>query len=108
MFESSGPNPDGTWSYFADEAGQLPLNKTAIAALGETGGSFWTSRDWHIAHCLFYWHKYYRMRETGVVLEERFDTMHHIQHCTRLIRNPVPDHFFLIKVPVMMNSSIDA
>ncbi|KAF7516099.1 hypothetical protein G7054_g14293 [Neopestalotiopsis clavispora] len=74
-------------------------------ALGEAGGSFWASRDWHVVHCLYYWRKYARMRRTGTVMEARFDSEAHVEHCTRLIRKPAPDHFFLIEVPVMMNSS---
>ncbi|KAF4587168.1 hypothetical protein GQ602_003861 [Ophiocordyceps camponoti-floridani] len=106
-FDRSGPGPEGQWSYFADKAGTVPLSTAEMARLGETDGSFWASRDWHIVHCLFYWQKYIRMRETGVIMEQRFDTIHHVKHCSRLIRNPVPDHFFLIEVPVRMNSSMD-
>ncbi|RDA95408.1 hypothetical protein CP533_3436 [Ophiocordyceps camponoti-saundersi (nom. inval.)] len=106
-FDKSGPGPNGQWSYFADKAGIEPLTTSQMAGLGETGGSFWASRDWHIVHCLFYWQKYVRMRETGVVMEERFDSLDHVKHCSRLIRNPIPDHFFLIEVPVRMNSSMD-
>lgn len=104
-FDRSGPGPEGSWSYFADEAGLLPLTPSAVAALGEAGGSFWASRDWHVVHCLYYWRKYARMRRTGAVMEARFDSEAHVEHCTRLIRKPAPDHFFLIEVPVMMNSS---
>lgn len=104
-FEHAGPGVDGAWSYFADEDGQEPLNKTEIAALGGEGASFWVSRDWHIAHCLFYWQKYIRMRETGVIMEASFDTIHHAKHCTRLVMNPKPDHSLLIEVEVRMNSS---
>ncbi|KAI1406923.1 hypothetical protein F5Y13DRAFT_207170 [Hypoxylon sp. FL1857] len=107
-FDEAGPGPQGEWGYFADEEGTIPLNRTEVAALGETDGSFWASHDWHVVHCLFYWQKYHRMRDTGVVMEERFDSLRHVKHCGRLIRNPTPDHFFLIEVPVMMNSSKDA
>ncbi|KAL6808387.1 hypothetical protein V8C40DRAFT_278849 [Trichoderma camerunense] len=86
-FDKAGPGPDGAWAYFADQEGKVPLNRSEVAALGDKGGSFWASRDWHI---------------------ERFDSLHHVQHCVRLIRNPTPDHFFLIEVPVTMNSSKDA
>ncbi|PFH62853.1 hypothetical protein XA68_11634 [Ophiocordyceps unilateralis] len=106
-FDRSGPGPGGQWSYFADKAGNVPLDRTEMARLGETKGSFWASRDWHIVHCLFYWQKFVRIRNTGVVMEERFDNLDHVKHCSRLIRNPVPDHFFLIEVPVRMNSSMD-
>ncbi|ETS82905.1 hypothetical protein PFICI_04781 [Pestalotiopsis fici W106-1] len=104
-FDRSGPGPDGSWGYFADEAGTIPLSADEVAALGETGGSFWASRDWHVVHCLYYWRKYARMRHTGAVMEARFDNEAHVEHCTRLIRKPAPDYFFLIEVPVMMNSS---
>ncbi|KAK4443532.1 hypothetical protein QBC34DRAFT_310822, partial [Podospora aff. communis PSN243] len=100
--------PDGGWDYFADENGTVKLDIEQIAALAEVGGSFWASRDWHIVHCLFYWQKYTRMRFTNLIMEERFDGVHHVKHCARLIRNPVPDHFFLIEVQVTMNSSKDA
>lgn len=107
-FDKAGPGPDGAWAYFADQEGKVPLNRSEVAALGDKGGSFWASRDWHIVHCLFYWQKYHRMRYTKIIMEERFDSLHHVQHCVRLIRNPTPDHFFLIEVPVTMNSSKDA
>ncbi|POR31341.1 Uncharacterized protein TPAR_08443 [Tolypocladium paradoxum] len=107
-FDRSGPGPNGAWSYFADKDGKIPLNKTEVSVLGETGGTFWASRDWHVVHCLFYWQKYWRMRDTGVVMEARFDKLSHVKHCSRLIRNPVPDHFFLVEVPVTMNSSEEA
>ncbi|GAW18400.1 hypothetical protein ANO14919_078750 [Xylariales sp. No.14919] len=104
-FDRAGPGANGAWEYFADSNGTSLLTRHEIGLLGETGSSFWTSRDWHIAHCLFYWQKYHRMRITNIVMEKRFDTMHHIKHCSRLARNPVPDHFFLIEVPVQMNST---
>ena len=106
-FDRAGPGPEGQWSYFTHGNGTVPLTRAEIAALGETGGSFWCSRDWHIAHCVFYWQKYKRMRETGAVMEARFDSLKHVQHCSRLILAPSPDYFFLIEVPVRMNGSID-
>lgn len=104
-FDRSGPNADGSWGYFADAEGLFPLSADQVAALGERGGSFWASRDWHVVHCLYYWRKHQRMRATNAVMEARFDSEAHVEHCTRLIRKPAPDHFFLIEVPVMMNSS---
>jgi hypothetical protein len=106
-FERAGPGPDGAWEYFLDENGTVPLSKPQIAALGETGGAFWAARDWHIAHCVFYWQKLVRMRDTGAIMEARFDTLEHAKHCGQLILKPVPDHLLLLEVPVMMNSSGD-
>lgn len=107
-FDRAGPGEHGEWAYFADEQGRVPLTKADLGLLGDTGGKFWVSRDWHIAHCLFYWQKYHRMRQTGAVMEDRYDRISHIKHCTRLAMNPVPNHSFLIEVPVTMNSSISA
>ncbi|PYH94053.1 hypothetical protein BO71DRAFT_484097 [Aspergillus ellipticus CBS 707.79] len=107
QFERAGPGPNGTWNFFYDENGTMPIPKAEIAALGEAGGSFWASEEWHAAHCLFYWQKYYRMRETGVVIEARFDSLHHVKHCTQLIMDPGPGYFVLIEVPVVMNSSTE-
>jgi hypothetical protein len=105
-FDRSGPGLDGSWPYFADKDGKIPINKSQIAALGPTEGSFWSSRDWHVAHCFFYWQKYIRMRDTGAVMEKRFDMIEHVQHCGRLAMNKRPNHTLLIEVPVMMNSRI--
>ncbi|RAK98813.1 uncharacterized protein BO80DRAFT_325380, partial [Aspergillus ibericus CBS 121593] len=107
QFDQAGPGPNGEWSYYLDENGTIPLTNSEIALLGETGGSFWSTREWHIAHCVFYWQKYYRMRDTGTVMEARFGSLSHVEHCSRLIMSPVPDHFFLLSVPVMMNSSAE-
>jgi hypothetical protein len=106
-FDVAGPGPHGQWNYFADENGTVSLTKTEISKLGEMGGSFWSSRDWHLAHCVFYWQKYKRMQQTGVVMEARFDSLKHVKHCSRLITKPAPGYFFLIEVPVWMNGSVD-
>ncbi|KAK4204613.1 hypothetical protein QBC40DRAFT_331022 [Triangularia verruculosa] len=107
-FDLSGSNPDGSWPYYADKEGKVPLSVSEVAALGGTHKTFWAPRRWHIVHCLFYWQKYWRMRQTGAVMEDRYDRLTHVRHCIRLILNPEPDHFFLIEVPVTMNSSIFA
>jgi hypothetical protein len=83
------------------------LTVEQVAALGGTQQKFWAYRRWHLVHCLFYWQKYWRIRETGKVMEERFDNLGHVRHCVRLILNPAPEKEFLIAVPVRMNSSED-
>lgn len=108
-FDRAGPGPNGTWSYFADSLGEVQLQHSEIGALAEKNKTFWASKRWHVAHCLFYWQKYTRMRSTGVIMEERFDNLDHVQHCTGLImeEDPTLDNY-LIEVPVVMNSSIGA
>ena len=128
QFDGAGPGPEGEWSYFADKAGTKPLTTDEVAALGGTETKFWASRRWHVAHCLFYWRKFWRMRETGVVMEERFDGLEHVGHCSRLILGHFPPEewelrgggeggggggggdgsVFLLDVPVMMNASAEA
>ncbi|KAK8013577.1 hypothetical protein PG991_009170 [Apiospora marii] len=63
--------------------------------------------DEHVRHCLFYWRKHHRMRHTGAVMEARFDTDEHVRHCLSLIGNTPPDYFFLLEVPVRLNSTAD-
>ncbi|KAK8110391.1 uncharacterized protein PG998_006848 [Apiospora kogelbergensis] len=98
----------GDWKYFADKEGTVLLTIEQVAALGDHDGVFWTSRFWHVAHCVFYWQKYRRIRMTGLVMEERYDELHHSVHCSGLILNSVPDHAELIPVPVTLNSSLIA
>ncbi|MCJ1394406.1 hypothetical protein MMC18_007284 [Xylographa bjoerkii] len=105
-FDRSGPGSDGAWPYFADANGTVVIHKSQIAALGEGERVFYSSRDWHIAHCLFYWEKLIRMRDTGAVMERRFDRVAHARHCRRLAMNKMPEHTLLIDVPVMMNARI--
>ncbi|KAK4225627.1 hypothetical protein QBC38DRAFT_546632 [Podospora fimiseda] len=106
-FDRSGPGPNGSWPYFADSEGNVSLSIKEISLLGGTNKKFWAERRWHVVHCLFYWQKLWRMRNTGKVMEERFDSYDHIKHCVRLILNPVPEGRVLIEVPVKMNSSED-
>ncbi|EDU46286.1 conserved hypothetical protein [Pyrenophora tritici-repentis Pt-1C-BFP] len=103
-FDKSGDGPNGEWSYFADQQGIRRLSVEEIAALGDTGGHFWASRYWHRAHCLFYWQKQFRQRDTKVVMEQRFDGLPHVEHCSRLLLRTT-DLSLLMPVPVLMNSS---
>ena len=62
-----------------------------------------------MAHCLFYYQKYWRMRYTNVVMEERYDSYAHVVHCTKLVlnsKNGVDDESILLEVPVVMNSGV--
>ncbi|KAK3984156.1 hypothetical protein QBC44DRAFT_353813 [Cladorrhinum sp. PSN332] len=105
-FERSGPGPKGEWTYYADSEGKIPITVEQVAALGGTANPhFYVSRRYHITHCLFYWQKYWRMRDTGVVMEEMYDSLRHAKHCGRLVLNPPPKVEVLIEVPVVMNGS---
>jgi hypothetical protein len=103
-FDRAGPGPNGAWPYYADANGTIPLSKLQLGLLGETNGTFWSLREWHVAHCTFYWLKYVRMRETAKVMEDRFDRVMHVRHCARLILKPRPEGLVLLEVDVVMNS----
>jgi hypothetical protein len=103
-FDKSVDDPNGEWSYYADQEGTHRLSVDEIALLGNTGGHFWASRYWHRAHCLFYWQKQFRQRDTRVVMEQRFDGLKHVEHCSSLLLSTTDLHK-LIPVPVLMNSS---
>ena len=105
-FNRSGPGPGGSWAYFADEEGRTPISEDEMAKSGDTEGAFWCTREWHVAHCMFYWQKYTRMRDTGVIMERRFDGVAHVRHCRRLVMNSRPDRPVLIRVNVQMNSRL--
>ncbi|KAJ3497294.1 hypothetical protein NLG97_g2018 [Lecanicillium saksenae] len=105
-FEVSGPGREGQWPYYADEAGTIPITIPEIAALGEISGTFWALREWHVAHCLFYWQKYTRMRDTGIIMEQRFDHIAHVRHCQSMALKPKPTHSVLVEVDVVMNSTL--
>ncbi|KAF1361952.1 hypothetical protein EJ07DRAFT_50489, partial [Lizonia empirigonia] len=82
IFERSGTELDGSWPYYADINGTHRISIEEISSSGR--GSFYATRYWHVAHCLFYWEKYVRMRQTGAVMEARFDRVKHTQHCRKL------------------------
>ncbi|KAJ5959014.1 uncharacterized protein N7479_006164 [Penicillium vulpinum] len=103
-FEKSGPSPDRSWPYYADANAIIQIGKTQVTLLGDSKGSFWGLRDWHNAQSMFYWEKYIRIRETGIVMERRFDSVAHARHCRRLVMNPKMFHKQLLEVPVMMSS----
>lgn len=106
-FERSGPGPNGSWPYYADANGTIPITLEQIGLLGEGERSFWAPRDWHLAHCMWYWEKYVRMRDTGAVMERRFDRAKHTRHCRHLALKKEVNHDLLIEVPVVMDSRID-
>jgi len=103
-FDKSGDGPNGEWSYFADKEGIRRMSVKEVATLGDVGGHFWASRYWHRAHCVFYWQKQFRQRDTRVVMEQRFDGLAHVEHCSRLLLHTT-ELEVLVPVPVLLNSS---
>jgi hypothetical protein len=90
-FERSGPNPDGSWSYYADRDKNETMSLKDVSLLPNTGGHFFTTHEWHIVHCSFYWRKMFRAPITGVTIEKRYDRPMHLKHCMKmfLARDPL-------------------
>ena len=87
-FERQGTGPDGRWLYWADDNRTTELSAEEISLLADNPTDrFYTSWEWHVEHCFFYWRKLHRSRFTGVTLEKRFDSEGHIGHCKKLILN---------------------
>ena len=83
-FERNGPA--GGWVYYTDQAGSETLNVTQVSMLAEsTDRVYWTTLEWHMLHCTFYWKKEWRKRYTGKQIELKFDNITHIQHCEEVL-----------------------
>ncbi|KAF1736524.1 hypothetical protein CRV24_002130 [Beauveria bassiana] len=86
-FEMAGPGPSGRWSYWKD------INLTeelSVSELGDyadvSGFEYHTTQEWHFVHCIFYWRKQYRSRYNHIWVEPRYNSEHHINHCTGVFR----------------------
>ncbi|EUC40425.1 hypothetical protein COCMIDRAFT_30626 [Bipolaris oryzae ATCC 44560] len=92
-FESSGSEPDGTWPYFrrVDDPTQHPshsyirINTTEIDTYAKIGKDYYSTLEWHVAHCMFTWRKQFRTGFTGKRLESWSDKESHIMHCSDFI-----------------------
>ncbi|KAL2881003.1 hypothetical protein SGCOL_003658 [Colletotrichum sp. CLE4] len=114
-FESLGPNePDttgSTWGYWHDKNQTHPMTLEEVSQLPEAArhgqhARFFTTHQWHLVHCVFYWRKMWEAarcsrgvsgascgKDGVLVIEKRYDTLMHINHCMTmfLMRDPL-DH----------------
>jgi hypothetical protein len=71
---------------FADIDGSRTMNASDIGAMADLPGFlYYTTLEWHMVHCYFYWIKAWRTRETGSTIEKRYDTEKHIRHCSKVL-----------------------
>lgn len=90
-FNRSGPGPNGTWKYYVDEMGTSSLDPAEVELLADSRGQlYWTTFEWHVVHCYFYWLKLHRSRFTGRTVEGRYDNEKHIRHCGKLFLDRDP------------------
>ncbi|WEW55742.1 hypothetical protein PRK78_001175 [Emydomyces testavorans] len=91
QFERSGPNPDGSWGYYADVNKTRTLSLKEVSLLPNSGGHFFTTHQWHVVHCAYYWKKMYLAPKKGITIEQRYDNLMHINHCEMMFlkRDPL-------------------
>lgn len=111
IFDHSGPSDGGSWRYYADKNGSVRLSPHQISLLADKPKGenvFWATREWHLAHCLFYWQKLVRMRDTNAIMERRFDGWAHAKHCYGLLmRRDPPPRDMLLEVDVRLSSGFE-
>ncbi|KAH8807112.1 hypothetical protein F5884DRAFT_788559 [Xylogone sp. PMI_703] len=85
-FEKSGDGPNGEWKYWRDGNLSQEISLEELQTKGGDEDFHWfSSSEWHILHCLFYWRKQFRARYNHVTVEPRYDTEDHIIHCIAMI-----------------------
>jgi hypothetical protein len=91
-FNKAGPGPDGQWEYWSDKNGSIPVPPDEVGFIATTENDIvWTTTDWHVEHCVYYWIKQFRSKKNGVVLEKKYDSEDHIRHCGKtFLRYMVP------------------
>jgi hypothetical protein len=48
--------------------------------MGDTMDYWYSTHEWHVMHCNFTWRKRFRMKKTGIRMENS-DSIGHIRHC---------------------------
>lgn len=86
-FVRSGPNPDGSWTFYADwdRVPESRLTSRQMEEYAKTGKDYYATKGWHVAHCMFTLRKQFRARTIGTVLEPWNDKEDHVMHCLEYI-----------------------
>lgn len=82
-FDHAGPGPNGEWFYYSDSNGTRKYTREELASFGGIYGDFriYTSKAWHMYHCVYYWKKQMRLAQTGAIMEPRYGRLAHADHC---------------------------
>ncbi|KAA8647329.1 hypothetical protein EYZ11_004074 [Aspergillus tanneri] len=104
QFESSGPNSDGSWVYYADKNKTQILSLEEVSMLPKTGSHFFTTHQWHLVHCAYYWKKMFLAAEVGTVIEHRYNNMAHISHCEMMFLKRDPLDTIVTEAGVSLHS----
>jgi hypothetical protein len=106
-FDRSGPGINGEWAYYADHNGTRKYSRDEMANFGGVGGDFriYTSRAWHIVHCVYYWKKQIRLSQTGAIMEPRFAGEGHANHCLEDFLDPINPELIAAGQQISLTSS---
>lgn len=64
---------------------EVSLLSYTRAGSGEAGNLFFTTRRWHLVHCMYYWKKLFLAQKLGTTIERRYDILAHIEHCQKTV-----------------------
>ena len=105
-FERAGPNPDGSWDYYADKNKTESLSLDQVSRLPETGGHFFTTHHWHLVHCVYYWKKMFLSAKAGTVVEKRYNNLAHLEHCEMMFLRRDPLDTIVTEAGVSLHSDV--
>ena len=74
-FERSGPLEGGAWPYYKDLRKTHLLSLEDLANMADNGSgdrTYYTTTEWSIARCLFYWRKIERAERLETTIEKSF------------------------------------
>lgn len=88
----SGPGPDGSWTYYADIDGNTTLTLDELGRLADLPDpSFYTTHEWHLVHCVFYWRKMrIASRSENLTIETKYDNEEYITWCLGAFKDRAP------------------
>ena len=107
-FAHAASGADGQWTYYADKAGTRKMNVAEVSLLADTGEPFYATEEWHVSHCIFSWKKQLRAIETGVMIEDRYYRVEHVEHCGMVMMDAlkVEPGAIAVEAKVLLNSRL--
>ncbi|KAA8651034.1 uncharacterized protein ATNIH1004_003727 [Aspergillus tanneri] len=84
-FDRMGPGPNGKWYYWADENRTQELTMKELSLLPDSNLPFFTTWDWHVAHCTYRWRK--QLRPGFLFSKMNIEAAYgHVTHCEEVMR----------------------
>lgn len=74
----------GSWSYFADPFGQLPVDEEVVLQGNRT---FFVTTEYHFVHCTYMWRQLHRAYSVLGFIDEHLNNWNHTLHCQEMLLN---------------------